>query len=386
MHYGFSGKVVVVTGASAGIGRAIARAFGEQGARVAVLARGEKRLQTLCDEIRTVGGTAHPVVVDVSDAAAVERAADEVERELGPIDVWVNNAMVTVFGRVDETTPEEYQRVTDVTYLGTVHGTRAALKRMQQRGNGTIVQIGSALAYRSIPIQSAYCAAKAAIRGFTDSLRAELIHDRSDIRLTMVQLAGFNTPQFNWARNHTGKRPKPVGKIFQPEIAAEAVVRAAAEAPREVWVGGPAVQSILAQRIAPGLADRLMASKAYHQHTQEPDPDDRPDNLFTTVDWDEGAHGRFDAQALPHSLQQQLARHPALVAAGLLALGAAAGLAWSRSRRGDPGIHAGERDALDGASPAVAGHGESRFSPSPVAGGVASPRLHGNAPMPGPTY
>ncbi|MFC0677957.1 SDR family oxidoreductase [Lysobacter korlensis] len=333
MQEQFSGKVVVVTGASAGIGRAIASAFGAQGAHVAVLARGEKRLQTLSEEIRATGRTAHPIVVDVADAAAVERAADEVERVLGPIDVWVNNAMVTVFGRVDETTPEEYQRVTEVTYLGTVHGTRAALKRMQQRGRGTIVQIGSALAYRSIPIQSAYCAAKAAIRGFTDSLRAELIHDQSDIRLTMVQLAGFNTPQFNWARSHMDKRPKPVGKMFQPEIAAQAVLRAAAEAPRELWVGGPAVQTILAQRFAPGLADRMVARKAYHQHTEEPDADDRPDNLFTTVDWDEGAHGRFDDQALTHSLQQQISRHPGLLAAGLLAVGAAAGIAWARSNR-----------------------------------------------------
>jgi NAD(P)-dependent dehydrogenase (short-subunit alcohol dehydrogenase family) len=334
MHKRFTEKVVVVTGASAGIGRAIARAFGDQGARVAVLARGEERLTKLCEEIRLAGGTAHPIVVDVSEAGAVERAADEVERELGPIDVWVNNAMVTVYGRVDEVTAEEYRRVTEVTYLGTVHGTRAALKRMQARGRGSIVQIGSALAYRSIPIQSAYCAAKAAIRGFTDSLRAELIHDESNIRLSMVHLSGFNTPQFNWARSHMDRQPKPPGKIFQPEIAAQAVVRAAAEGPRELWVGGPAVKMILAQRVAPGLADRVTAKQAYHQHSQKPDPDGRPDNLFETVDWDEGAHGRFDSEALSSSMQQQLSRHAGLLALGGLALGAAAGLAWSRRTRG----------------------------------------------------
>jgi NAD(P)-dependent dehydrogenase (short-subunit alcohol dehydrogenase family) len=331
MNEAMRDKVVVVAGASAGIGRAIALAFAAQGARVGVLARDEGRLQSLCEEIRALGSQAHPVVVDVALADTVEQAADEVERVLGPIDVWVNNAMVTIFAKVDDIRPDEFRRVTEVSYLGTVYGTMAALRRMRSRERGSIIQIGSALAYRSIPLQSAYCGAKAAIRGFTDSLRAELIHEKSSIRLSMVQLSGFNTPQFDWARNRMGKRPQPVGAVFEPEVAAQAVVRAAKDGPREVWVGWSAVQSILANRVAPGLADRLVASQAFdQQHTDEPDPPGRSDNLFDTVDWDERVHGRFSAKAKATSTQQWMSEHPAVVVLGAAAVAAGVGYALAR--------------------------------------------------------
>jgi NAD(P)-dependent dehydrogenase (short-subunit alcohol dehydrogenase family) len=231
-------QVVVITGGSAGIGRAAAVAFARAGYRVGILARDPQRLESACDEIRSNGGHAIGISTDVADAAQVERAAERIEQALGPISVWVNNASTTVFARVLDMTAEEYRRVTDVTYLGVVHGTLAALKRMCPRDQGIIIQTGSALAYRSIPLQSAYCAAKAAIRGFTDALRCELIHDRSHVRLTMMQLSAFNTPQFDWARSKLPRRLQPVPPIFQPEIAAEAILRAATEHRRESgWAG-----------------------------------------------------------------------------------------------------------------------------------------------------
>lgn len=310
MSQPFAGKVVVVTGASAGVGRATALAFAAQGARVALLSRNRARLDMACDEIRGAGGTALAVVADVADAAQVEAAAVRIERELGPIDVWVNNAMVTIVSRIEDVTPAEFRQVTDVTYLGTVHGTVAALRRMRQRDRGTIVQVGSALAYRSIPLQAPYCAAKAAIRGFTDSLRAELIHDGSRVRVSMVQLSAFNTPQFDWARNRTARRLQPVPPIFQPEIAARAITRAARTAPRELWVGWPAVKAIFFNRLVPGVADRVVASQAFDgQHTAEPEPAQRPDNLFETVDGPQAAHGRFDDRARTGSMQQWLSAH-----------------------------------------------------------------------------
>lgn len=318
-------SVVVITGASAGIGRATARAFGRAGARVALLARGRDGLEAARAEIEAAGGRALVVPADVADYAQVEAAAETVERELGPIDVWVNNAMATIFSPFMDIAPDEYRRATEVTYLGTVHGTLAALKRMRPRNRGTIVQVGSALAYRAIPLQSAYCGAKFAVRGFTDSLRSELLHDRSRIRLTMVQLSAFNTPQFDWARSHMPRRAQPVPPIFQPEVAAAAIVRAARHPRREIWVGLPAVKTILAQKFAPGLLDRLLARMGYEgQIADEPEPAGRPDNLYAPVAGDHGAHGRFDRQARGHSWQASLSgRGPALAASTALLVGAA---------------------------------------------------------------
>lgn len=291
-------NVVVITGGSAGVGRATAQAFARAGYSVGVLARDPRRIESTCEEIRSIGRHALGVSTDVADAAQVERAAEQVERHLGPISVWVNNASTTVFARVLDMTAEEYRQVTAVAYLGVVHGTMAALKRMHPRDHGVIIQTGSALAYRSIPLQSAYCAAKAAIRGFTDALRCELIHDRSRVRLTMMQLSAFNTPQFDWARSKLPRRLQPVPPIFQPEMAAAAIVRAALHPKREVWVGWPAVKAILSTRLFPGLGDRLAARNAYEsQMTDEPAKPGRADNLFAPVPGDFGAHGRFDDRA-----------------------------------------------------------------------------------------
>jgi NAD(P)-dependent dehydrogenase (short-subunit alcohol dehydrogenase family) len=300
----YRGKVVVVTGASAGVGRATAIAFARHGARVALLARGEAGLAGAAAEVRAAGGEALVLSVDVADAAQVEAAAARVESELGPIEVWVNDAMVTVFSPVSQMRPEEYRRVTEVTYLGTVHGTLAALRHMRPRNRGSIVQVGSALAYRAIPLQSAYCGAKFAVRGFTDSLRTELLHENSAIRLCMVQLSAFNTPQFQWARTRMRRCPQPTPPIYQPELAARAIVWAAARDRREISVGFPAVKAILASWLAPGLADRLLARQGISsQQTEEPLPADRPDNLERPIERDLGAHGRFDEGARTHSLQ-----------------------------------------------------------------------------------
>jgi NAD(P)-dependent dehydrogenase (short-subunit alcohol dehydrogenase family) len=329
-------RVVVITGGSAGVGRAAAQAFARHGDRIAVLARGAERVQATCAELQALGVAALGLVVDVADAVQVDSAADRIEHELGPISVWVNNAATTVFAPVSDTTAEEYHQVTAVTYLGTVHGTLAALRWMRPRNHGCIVQVGSALAYRSIPLQSAYCASKAAIRGFTDSLRSELIRDGSRIRLTMVQLSAFNTPQFDWTRNKLPRRVQPVPPIFQPEVAGEAILHASLEPRREIWVGWPAVKSILSTRVVPGLGDRLAARTAYDgQQTRQAAPDDAADNLFEPVAGRFGAHGRFDARARGGSLQWQLSKHrQAVAAAALLAIGgvAAAWLAGGRGR------------------------------------------------------
>jgi short-subunit dehydrogenase len=315
--------VAVITGASAGIGRAAAQAFARAGYSVGILARDPQRIDAACAAIRNSGGQALGISTDVAEAEQVERAADRIEHELGPISVWVNNASTTVFARVLDMTAEEYRQVTAVTYLGVVHGTMAALSRMHPRNRGVIIQTGSALAYRSIPLQSAYCAAKAAIRGFTDALRCELIHDRSNVRLTMVQLSAFNTPQFDWARSRLPRRLQPVPPIFQPEIAAAAIVRAATHHSRELWVGWPAVKAILSARLFPGLGDRLAARDAYEsQMTAAPADPDRADNLFAPVPGDFEAHGRFDARAASSSAQWSLSRHrwgAAAVATALLA-------------------------------------------------------------------
>jgi NAD(P)-dependent dehydrogenase (short-subunit alcohol dehydrogenase family) len=321
--------VVVVTGASAGIGRATAVEFARRGAKLALLARGVEGLEGARREVENAGGTALPIPTDMADPDQVERAAERVERELGPIDIWVNVAMVTVFSPVSALTPEEFRRVTEVTYLGTVYGTMAALRRMRTRNRGTLVQVGSALAYRAIPLQSAYCGAKFAIRGFTDALRSELIHDRSAVKLTMVQIAAFNTPQFDWARIHIDKNPQPVPPIFQPEVAARGIVHAAYHPRREFWIGWPAVKAILGNKLVPGLLDYYLASKAYEgQFGPEPPPVHRPDNLFDPVPGDPGTHGRFDDRAKPGSLQLWANMHRGWIAAGVGLLLVFAGLFW----------------------------------------------------------
>ncbi len=295
-----SPPVVVVSGASAGVGRAIAVAFAQRSYRVALLARGQAGLDGARRDVEGAGGESFVVPADVSDPDAVFAAADQVVARWGRIDVWVNVAMETVVGPVDRISPAEFKRVTEVTYLGTIHGTLAALKHMRPRDAGTIIQIGSALSYRAIPLQSAYCGAKFAIRGFTDSLRTELIHDRSRIRLTMVQLPGVNTPQFDWSHMHFAHRHQPVGACYQPEAVARAVVGAAEaeHAPRELWLGSPAVQAIVGAMVAPGWTDRYLAKTAYEgQISNDPVRPGDPDTLLGPASQDHGARGRFSARA-----------------------------------------------------------------------------------------
>lgn len=328
---------VVVTGASAGVGRAIATAFARQGWSVGLIARGVDRLASARREIESLGSRALELQADVADAGAVMRAADRAEAELGPIEIWVNNAMVTVYSYVADMRPEEFRRVTEVTYLGQVYGTLAALEHMRRRGRGTIVSIGSALAYRSLPIQSAYCAAKAATRGFVDSLRSELIEEGSGIRLTTVHLPAVNTPQFDWARNRLGRRLGPVPPIYQPEAVAEAVLQAVEEAPRELWVGYPTARAIVGQMLVPGYIDRHLAEQGFaSQTTGEPADPNRPDNLFDPPPGDPGAHGRFDGTAADRvaTLDPTRLRTGALLAAGLAAgalLGRVAATALGRA-------------------------------------------------------
>jgi NAD(P)-dependent dehydrogenase (short-subunit alcohol dehydrogenase family) len=293
-------KVVVITGASAGVGRAAAWKFAIEGANVALLARGEKGLEGARREVENLGAKAITIPTDVADADAVEAAAARVENELGPIDVWVNNAMASVFSPVKETTPNEFKRVTEVTYLGTVNGTLAALKRMLPRDRGVIVQVGSALAYRGIPLQAPYCAAKHAIQGFCDSLRCELLHDKSNVRLTMIQMPALNTPQFGWVKSRLPHKAQPVPPIYQPEVAAEAIYFAATHARREILVGWPSLKAVIGNKIAPGYADKVLAATGYDsQQLDEPENPHRPNNLWQPVDNDEdrGAHGDFDARA-----------------------------------------------------------------------------------------
>jgi NAD(P)-dependent dehydrogenase (short-subunit alcohol dehydrogenase family) len=334
MENGRKREVVVVTGASAGVGRAAARAFAQQGADVGLIARGVDGLEAARREIERLGRKALVLPLDVADADAVDAAAQHVEDELGPIDVWVNNAMVSVFSPVKEMAAAEYRRVTEVTYLGFVHGTLAALRRMLPRDRGTIVQVGSALAYRSIPLQSAYCAAKAAVRGFTDSLRCELDHDGSRVRLTMVQMPALNTPQFGWVKSRLPRKPQPVPPIFQPEVAAEAIVFAAHHGRRELWVGWPTVKAILDAKLAPTVGDRFLAKNGYDaQQTVEPVEPDRRDNLWEPVPGDHGAHGTFDDRASPHSPALWASEHRNWLAlAGVGVVGTLCGLALARRR------------------------------------------------------
>ena len=327
-------RVVVVTGASAGVGRATATAFAKDGWRVALLARGRAGLEGAADEVRMAGGVALPLTVDVSEPDAVDRAAARVERELGPISVWVNNATATVFSPLKEIDSADFKRSTEVTYLGTVYGTMAALRHMLPRDTGTIVQVGSALAYRAIPLQSPYCGAKHAIQGFTESLRCELLHDGSGVNVTMVQLPAINSPQFDWSRNRMPKRPQPVPPIFEPEVAARAIRFAASRRRKEVWVGGSTLKAIGGDRISSSLADRYLARDGYSaQLTDEPEKPGRPDNLYEPLDdeVDHGAHGRFPS-ARPRSKAYLMNRHRVALAAASAA-SAALGLGAAMATR-----------------------------------------------------
>ena len=318
-----SSRVVVITGASAGVGRAAARAFAARGDAVGLIARGAAGLEAAAREITDTGGSAVWVAADVSDAAALEAAADEIEAALGPIDIWVNNAMVTVLSPVSEMDSEDYRRVTEVTYLGVVHGTQIALRRMLPRNAGVIVQVGSALAYRGIPLQSAYCAAKHAIQGFSESLRCELLHDERDVRVTMVQLPALNTPQFTWMKNRLPHQPQPVPPIYQPELAADAILWAADQHPREVNVGTSTTMAIWGDKLIPGLLDRYLARTAFSgQQTAEPADSVRPVNLWHAADehQDFGAHGNFDAVARSKSWQWLAVKNRQQIVASVAAL------------------------------------------------------------------
>lgn len=327
------GRTVVVTGATAGVGRAIVRALAARGDRIGLLARGRDALRATRREVEVLGSKAIALPTDVADPEAVENAAIAVERTLGPIDVWINNAMVSVFSPFHEMTPGEFERVTQVTYLGTVNGTRAALRRMRPRDHGTVIQVGSALAYRGIPLQSAYCGAKHAIQGFTESVRCELMHEKSNVHLCMVQLPALNTPQFDWVKSRLPGKPQPVPPIFQPEVAAGAVVYATDHRRREIFVGWPTVKAVIGNRLAAGIADRKLAADGYSdQQTAEAEDPDRPHNLWQPVSGDHGAHGRFDDRARPWSAQLWANMHRSTVL-GAGALGAAAALVVSMAAR-----------------------------------------------------
>ncbi len=322
------GRVVVVTGGTAGVGRATVRAFAENGDDVAVLARGRDRLEAAVKEVEAAGRRGHAVSVDVADADAVERAAAEIEEKLGPIDVWVNCAMTSVFAPFKEVEPDEIRRVTEVNYLGFVYGTKAALRRMLPRDRGVIVQVGSALAYRGIPLQSAYCGSKHAIKGFTESLRCELMHDKSSVRVTMVQMPALNTPQFDWVLSRLPKKPQPVPPIYQPEVAARAILWASAHDRGELYVGGSTLGTIVGNKLAPRLIDRYLARSGFKsQQTNEQADPNRPANLWEPVDGDHGAHGDFDRKASDRSVQWWATSHrravvgAALGAAGALVIG-----------------------------------------------------------------
>jgi NADP-dependent 3-hydroxy acid dehydrogenase YdfG len=287
-------RVIVVTGAAAGVGRAIAREFGRERARVALIARNQETLDVVKREIEDLGGEALVLPLDVADSKAVEAAAQKVEDEWGKIDVWVNDAMVSVFSPVDQMLADEYKRVTEVTYLGYVYGTLSALKRMKARNKGVIIQIGSALAHRSIPLQSAYCAAKHAIAGFSESLRTELLHDRSRVQVCQVNLPAINTPQFSWVKSRLPNKPQPVPPIYQPEVIARAVRHVSHHPRRTLDIAYPTLKAIVAEKIAPAIADRYLARTGYDsQQTSEPVSPERKDNLWKAVPEDRGARGSF---------------------------------------------------------------------------------------------
>jgi short-subunit dehydrogenase len=331
-------ETIVITGASAGVGRATAQAFAKHGARIALLARGIKGLEGAKREVEELGGEALIVPTDVAHPEQVEAAAQKAEASLGPIDVWINDAMTSVFAPLKEMTPEEFHRVTEVTYLGAVYGTMAALKRMLPRNRGTILQVGSALAHRSIPLQAAYCGAKAGIRGFTDSLRSELIHDRSAVHVTMVDLPAVNTPQFSWVKSRLPRQAQPVPPIYQPEVAAEAIYWAAHRRRRQLFVGLSTVKAIAGNKVVPGLLDRYLARAAYSgQQTAEPRNPNQPDNLWEPLDGengrDYGAHGSFDARSRASSPEVWVSQHRGWL--GAAAAGVAGVGLWLSLRRGN---------------------------------------------------
>ncbi|GHB60009.1 SDR family oxidoreductase [Persicitalea jodogahamensis] len=319
----FKGKVVVITGASAGLGRAIVREFARQGANIGLLARGKDGLEGAKREVEDMGGKALAIPTDVSQPDQVEAAADQIERELGPIDIWVNNAMISVFGPFKKLEMKDFKQVTEVTYLGQVYGTQAALKRMLPRDRGSIILVGSALAYRGIPLQSAYCGAKHGIQGFFDSLRAELFHDKSNINLSMVQLPAMNTTQFGFVKSYLPNKPQPMGTIYQPEVAAQAIAYIAKNPRRELYVGYPTVESILGNKIAPGLLDRYLGATGYDgQQTDEPKDPNRKDNLYEPLPGDHGSHGTFDAESWSFSPETWAATHKLATWGTLISLAA----------------------------------------------------------------
>jgi NADP-dependent 3-hydroxy acid dehydrogenase YdfG len=328
-------RVVVITGASAGLGRAIAHAYAKRGAKLALIARNPEALHAAQQECEALGGKAICIPTDVADAEAVERAAGQVEKELGPIDIWINDAMVSVFSPVKEMEASDYKRVTDVLYLGFVHGTLAALRRMLPRNQGTIIQIGSALSYRSIPLQSAYCAAKHAINGFTDSLRCELYHDRSKVQLTTVQMPAMNTTQFDWVKNRMPHNTQPVPPIFEPEVAAEVVyVAGVAKKPRrEYWVGTSTVEAVVGQKFIPGLLDRYLGITGYNgqQIQSELRDPDAPNNLYDYVPGTHSARGKFDDRSRRTSVEVFVSLHRGWIALGALT---AAGIGVALSKWG----------------------------------------------------
>jgi NAD(P)-dependent dehydrogenase (short-subunit alcohol dehydrogenase family) len=321
-------EVIVITGASAGLGRAIAQRFARDGCAIGLIARGEERLESARADVEALGGTALVLPLDVADADAVEAAAARVERELGPIDVWINNAMVSIYSPIKETSAAEFRRVTEVTYLGYVHGTLSALKRMLPRDRGVIIQVGSALAHRSIPLQAAYCASKHAIMGFHESLLSELIHDGSHVRATMVQMPAMNTPQFDWAKNRMPHRTQPVPPIFQPEVGADAVHHAVRhDVGREFLVAWPTLKAVLGEKVVPGYIDRKLGKTGYQgEQTAEPADPNQKDNLWEPAPGDFAAHGRFDDRSRDASVELWMAKQkPWLMLAGAVALGAALG-------------------------------------------------------------
>jgi NAD(P)-dependent dehydrogenase (short-subunit alcohol dehydrogenase family) len=331
-----SRRVVVVTGASGGVGRAVAQAFGAAGETVALLARGEAGLQGAAEDVEAAGGRALALPTDTAVAAEVDAAADRVEAELGPIDVWVNDAFTSVFAPFTEISAEEFRRVTEVSYLGYVYGTQAALRFMRPRDRGSVVQVGSALAYRGIPLQSAYCGAKHAIQGFTESVRCELLHEHSRVRITMVQMPALNTPQFSWVLSRLPRHPQPVPPIYQPEVAARAVLWAADHDRREWWVGATTAATLLANAVVPGLLDRYLGRTGFDsQQTSQPARADRPVNLWEPADAseDRGAHGVFDDRAHDGSPQWWATTHRSSVLAATLGTAAAGGLGWWSKRR-----------------------------------------------------
>ncbi|MDX5348931.1 MAG: SDR family oxidoreductase [Hymenobacteraceae bacterium] len=314
--------VVVITGASAGLGRSVARAFAKDGYDVALLARGKDGLEGAKKEVEDLGRKAVYFQVDVADAEAVERAAEETEKQLGEIDVWVNNAMNSVFSPIKEMEPEDYKRVTEVTYLGQVYGALSALKRMLPRNRGKIIFVGSALAYRGIPLQSAYCGSKHAIQGFFDSLCTELLHDESNVKASMVQLPAMNTTQFGFVKSRLPNKPKPMGKIYQPEVAAEAILYLATHDRREMYVGYPTLQAIWGNKVAPELVDRILAKNGYKgQQTDVPEDPNRQNNLWEPIPGDHGAHGNFDDQATYTSAELWMSMHKSKILATAMAVG-----------------------------------------------------------------